>query len=107
VPTVIGAVGQAEREAVLERQREGITTSKREAGSEGRAPPVRQTDEIIRLRDAGVRPSEIASKLACQKLLSRRGGFLSTKTKRAMSEAPFGSPKKRRRSCRYGTFGEF
>ena len=31
-PTVIGAVGQAEREAVLERQREGITTSKREAG---------------------------------------------------------------------------
>jgi DNA invertase Pin-like site-specific DNA recombinase len=61
---VIGAVGQAEREAMLERQREGIAKAKREGRYKGRAPTVRrQADEIIRLKEAGIRPSEIASKL--------------------------------------------
>jgi DNA invertase Pin-like site-specific DNA recombinase len=61
---VIGAVGQAEREAMLERQREGIAKAKREGCYKGRVPTVRrQADEIIRLKDAGVSPSEIASKL--------------------------------------------
>jgi DNA invertase Pin-like site-specific DNA recombinase len=61
---VIGAVGQAEREAMLERQREGIAKAKREGRYKGRVPTARrQADEIIRLRDGGVRPSEIASRL--------------------------------------------
>jgi DNA invertase Pin-like site-specific DNA recombinase len=61
---VIGAVGQAEREAMLERQREGIAKAKREGRYKGSAPTVRrQADEIIRLKEAGVSPSEIASKL--------------------------------------------
>ena len=61
---VIGAVGQAEREAMLERQREGIAKAKREGRYKGRVPTVRrQAAEIIRLKEAGVRPSEIASKL--------------------------------------------
>ena len=61
---VIGAAGQAEREAMLERQREGIAKAKREGRYKGRVPTVRrQAAEIIRLKASGVRPSEIASKL--------------------------------------------
>jgi DNA invertase Pin-like site-specific DNA recombinase len=62
--SVIGAVGQAEREAMLERQREGIAKAKREGRYRGRVPTARrQTAEIIRLKEAGIRPSEIAVKL--------------------------------------------
>ena len=61
---VIGAVGQAEREAMLERQREGIAKAKREGRYKGRVPTARrQATEIIRLKEAGVTPSEIASRL--------------------------------------------
>jgi DNA invertase Pin-like site-specific DNA recombinase len=61
---VIGAVGQAEREAMLERQREGIAKAKREGRYKGRVPTARrQSAEIIRLKSEGVRPSEIASML--------------------------------------------
>ena len=62
--SVIGAVEQAERESMLERQREGIAKAKREGRYKGRVPTVRrQADEIIRLKSAGVRPSEIAIRL--------------------------------------------
>jgi DNA invertase Pin-like site-specific DNA recombinase len=61
---VIGAVGQAEREAMLERQREGIAKAQREGRYKGRALTARRrATEIIRLKEAGVRPSEIASRL--------------------------------------------
>ena len=60
----IGAVGQAEREGMLERQREGIAKAKREGRYKGRVPTARrQADEIIRLKEAGVRPTEIAVRL--------------------------------------------
>ena len=39
---VSGAVGQAERETMLERQREGIAKAQREGRYEGRAPTVRR-----------------------------------------------------------------
>ena len=59
---VISAVGQAERESMLERQREGIAKAKRDGRYKGRVPTVqRQADEIIRLKDAGVTPTEIAA----------------------------------------------
>ena len=62
--SVIGAVGQAEREAMLERQREGIAKAKREGRYKGRVPTARrQAAEVARLKADGVRPSEIASKL--------------------------------------------
>src|SRR5690348_757546 len=61
---VIGAVGQAEREAMLERQREGVAKAKREGRYKGRVPTARrQAAEIIRLKSEGVRPSEIALRL--------------------------------------------
>jgi DNA invertase Pin-like site-specific DNA recombinase len=62
--SVIGAMGQAEREAMLERQREGIANTKRERHYKGRVPTARrQAAEIIRLNDAGIRPMEIAMRL--------------------------------------------
>ena len=61
---VIGAVGQAEREAMLERQREGIAKAKAQGRYKGRVPTVRrQADEIVRLKLEGATPSEIASRL--------------------------------------------
>ncbi len=61
---VIGAVGQFEREMMLERQREGIAKAKRDGRYKGRVPTVqRQAAEVIRLKEAGIRPSEIASRL--------------------------------------------
>jgi DNA invertase Pin-like site-specific DNA recombinase len=61
---VIGAVGQAEREAMLERQREGIAKAKREGRYKGGVPTARrQAAEVARLKAEGVRVAEIASKL--------------------------------------------
>jgi DNA invertase Pin-like site-specific DNA recombinase len=61
---VIGAVGQAERETMLERQREGIAKAQREGKYKGRVPTVRRrASEIIGLKKAGVTPTEIAKRL--------------------------------------------
>jgi DNA invertase Pin-like site-specific DNA recombinase len=52
---------EAEREAMLERQREGIAKAKREGRYKGRVPTARrQAAEIARLKADGVTPSEIA-----------------------------------------------
>ena len=60
----IGAVGQAEREAMLERQREGIAKAKAEHRYKGRVPTARrQASEVARLKAEGLRPSEIAGRL--------------------------------------------
>jgi DNA invertase Pin-like site-specific DNA recombinase len=62
--SVIGAIGQAEREGMLERQKEGIAKAKREHRDRGRVPTARrQTAEIIRLKEVGIMPSEIALRL--------------------------------------------
>jgi DNA invertase Pin-like site-specific DNA recombinase len=62
--SVIGAVGQAEREAMLERQREGIARAKREHRYKGRVPTARrQAAEIAKLKAEGVTASEIARRL--------------------------------------------
>ncbi len=62
--SVIGAVGQFEREMMLERQRDGIAKAKREGRYKGRTPTARrQAAEIIRLKEEGVKPSEIAVRL--------------------------------------------
>ena len=61
---VIGAVCQAERETLLERQREGITKAQQQGKYKGRAPTVRRrAAEIIRTKEAGVTPTEIAIRL--------------------------------------------
>ena len=60
---VIGAVGQAEREAMLERQREGIAKAKRDGRYKGRVPTARRQAIDHAAEEAGGRPSEIARKL--------------------------------------------
>jgi DNA invertase Pin-like site-specific DNA recombinase len=61
---VIGTVGQAEREAMLERQREGIAKAKREGGTRAVCRPLAGgLLEVARLKAEGVRPSEIAIRL--------------------------------------------
>jgi DNA invertase Pin-like site-specific DNA recombinase len=61
---VIGAVAQAEREAMLERQREGIVKAQEMGRYKGRAPTARRkAPEIIRLKEQGIKPSEIAVRL--------------------------------------------
>jgi DNA invertase Pin-like site-specific DNA recombinase len=54
---MLGSIAQFERELTLERQRESIAEGK----YRGRAPTARAKAEKVReLRDAGVRPAEIA-----------------------------------------------
>jgi DNA invertase Pin-like site-specific DNA recombinase len=61
---VIGDVGQAEREAMLKRVARGDREGQTGGRYKGRVPTVqRQTAEVARLKEAGVRPSEIASRL--------------------------------------------
>ena len=61
---VIGAVGQFEREMMLECQREGIVKARLEGRYKGRAPTARRkAAEIVRLKAEGVRPTEIAIRL--------------------------------------------
>jgi DNA invertase Pin-like site-specific DNA recombinase len=59
---VIGAVGQAEREAMLERQREGIAKAKADGKYKGRPPEIDAT-KVFELRGMGVGPAAIAKEL--------------------------------------------
>ena len=58
---MLGAIAQFERELMLERQREGIAKAKVEGKYKGRAPTARaKADKVRALRDAGIRPAELA-----------------------------------------------
>src|SRR3984893_1540035 len=62
--TMIGAIGQFEREMMLERQREGIAKAKSEGKYKGRAPTARAKSEQARaLRAEGLGATEIAKRL--------------------------------------------
>jgi DNA invertase Pin-like site-specific DNA recombinase len=62
---VLAAVAEFERGLMLERQKEGIEKVKREGKYKGRAPTARQkATEVRSLVAAGVRPSEVARRLA-------------------------------------------
>ena len=62
--TMIGAIGQFEREMMLERQREGIAKAKTEGKYKGRAPTARaKAAEARALRDEGLGATEIARRL--------------------------------------------
>lgn len=62
--TMLGALGQFERELMLSRQREGIEKAKREGRYKGRAPTARRRlPEMRQLSEEGLRPSQIAARL--------------------------------------------
>jgi DNA invertase Pin-like site-specific DNA recombinase len=62
--TMLGAIGQFEREMMLERQREGIAKAKSEGRYKGRALTARaKSDDVHKLAAGGVGAAEIAWRL--------------------------------------------
>lgn len=62
--SVLGSVAAFEREIMLERQREGIAKAKAAGKYKGRTPTARaKADEVLRLRQEGIGPTEIARRL--------------------------------------------
>jgi DNA invertase Pin-like site-specific DNA recombinase len=58
---VLGSVAEFERKRMLERQKVGIQAAKAAGRYRGRVPTaLRRSDEVLALRDKGVRPSQIA-----------------------------------------------
>lgn len=61
---LLGAIGQFEREVMLERQRVGIAKAKVEGKYRGRKPTAQQqSGQVLELRGAGVGASAIAERL--------------------------------------------
>lgn len=62
--TMIGAIGQFEREMMLERQREGIARAKAKGKYKGRKPTARnKSKEILEMREKNIGATEIAKTL--------------------------------------------
>jgi DNA invertase Pin-like site-specific DNA recombinase len=62
---LLGSVAQFERQMMLERQREGIAKARADGKYKGRNPTaITLADEVRRLRDEGVRPTDIAKRLS-------------------------------------------
>jgi DNA invertase Pin-like site-specific DNA recombinase len=62
--TMLAAVGQFERELMLERQREGIRRAALDGKYKGRAPTARRKADIVaKLRAEGMKPVEIARRV--------------------------------------------
>lgn len=62
--SILASVAEWERRIMLERQREGIAKAKAEGKFIGRQPTaLRQTSEILRLRETGMKPDDIANHL--------------------------------------------
>ena len=61
---IVGAIGQFERELMLERQREGIAKAKAEGKYRGRAPTaMAKAAEVTTLKGQGLRISEIMERV--------------------------------------------
>lgn len=61
---LVGSIAQFEREIMLARQREGIAKAKAENKFKGRAPTARRkTSDVVSMRHAGKKPTEIAKEL--------------------------------------------
>lgn len=62
--TILGGIAEFEREIMLERQREGIAKAKAEGKYKGRKPTaMAKGSEVRALKEAGVKPTEIAKRL--------------------------------------------
>jgi DNA invertase Pin-like site-specific DNA recombinase len=61
---VVAAIGQFEREVMLERQKEGIARAKQLGKYKGRVPTARRKAKaLVSLRREGLKPQEIATRL--------------------------------------------
>jgi len=71
--TMLGSIGEFEREMMLERQREGIRRAKLEGKYKGRKPTVRaKRGEMVALLEQGVTKSEIARRLGVSRMSVHR-----------------------------------
>jgi DNA invertase Pin-like site-specific DNA recombinase len=62
--TLVGGIVQWEREIMLERQRIGIAKARKDGKFRGRVPTARrQSSEVLKLKAAGVAPTDIAKRL--------------------------------------------
>lgn len=62
--TIMGAIAEFERSLMLERQIEGIRKAAKEGKYKGRAPTARrQTKAVLKLKNEGNKPADIAIKL--------------------------------------------
>ena len=63
--TVIGAIGEFERELLLERQAEGIEKAKQQGKYKGRKPTARaKAEQVLKMLDNGYKKTQIASELS-------------------------------------------
>jgi DNA invertase Pin-like site-specific DNA recombinase len=84
IAEIVVAVAGFERRLLLERQRVGIASAKAEGKYRGRAPTARRRfGEVIDLHRAGLRPDDIAARLA----ISRSSVFRALREARATSPA--------------------
>ncbi len=84
---VLGAVGEFERDMMLERQRIGIAKAKAEGKYQGRVPTARQkSGEVIAMRKNGQKPETIAAALN----VSRASVFRILKEAGLTAQAPHG-----------------
>ena len=82
---VLGAVGEFERDMMLERQRIGIAKAKAEGKYQGRVPTARQkSGEVIAMRKNGQKPETIAAALD----VSRASVFRILKEAGLTAQAP-------------------
>ena len=62
--TMLGAIGEFEREIMLERQREGIAKAKAEGKYKGRKPLAKEVvDEILRLSQTRMTREKVAERM--------------------------------------------
>ncbi len=89
--TMFGAMAQWERELMIERQKIGIQKAKEAGKYKGRAPTARmKKDEVAKLRDEGVNPTEISRRLGISRssvyrifeMIDRKSSSEITKTPR-------------------------
>lgn len=82
---MLGSVAQFEREMMLERQREGIAKAKAQGKYKGRKATARaQSDKVLKLREEGVTPTEIARELG----IGRTSVYRIINDAEASTEAP-------------------
>ncbi len=67
VITVLGMVAQMERRFIKQRQREGIERSKASGVYKGGKRRI-DRDAVVKLKDEGMKPSQIASELGCSRM---------------------------------------
>jgi DNA invertase Pin-like site-specific DNA recombinase len=97
---LLGAVGQFEREVMLERQRVGIARAKADGKYRGRKPTAKlKADRAKELWRSGLRPAQIATCLG----IGRASVYRLLSDRESKSAAPKGETQKAKYNTRFNT----